>query len=162
MPAAKRPPRPATVVAPADDTPSDDLVVDALHVIPRRELTSRASRAGGAGGQHVNTSSTRVEVLWNPSTSRALNNDERARVLEKLAARLDADGRVRIVASDTRSQKQNRELAEARLAELVRRSLVVQRKRKATRPTRASTERRLETKRRESEKKKGRQGRGWD
>ena len=145
-----------------EEAPQDDLVVDALHVIPRRELTARATRAGGAGGQHVNTSSTRVEVLWNPSTSRALTDEERARVVERLIARLDADGRVRVVASDTRSQRQNRELAESRLAELVRRALHVPRKRKPTRPTRASTERRLETKRRESEKKQRRQGRDWD
>lgn len=160
MPPAPRSPRPrATASA---DSLGDDLPIDATHRIPRSELSSRASRAGGAGGQHVNTSSTRVEVLWNPATSRALTGDERARVLEKLAARLDADGKVRIVASDTRSQKQNRELAKLRLADLVRRALIVPRKRKATKPTRGSTERRLETKRLESEKKQGRQKRDWE
>lgn len=143
---------------PADD----DLVVDARHVIPRAELSARTSRAGGAGGQHVNTSSTRVEVLWNPGTSRALDDEERARVLDKLAGRLDAEGRVRVVASDTRSQRQNRELAEGRLAELVRRALVVPRKRKATRPTRAAREQRLESKRRASEKKSRRRTRDWE
>jgi len=137
-------------------------VIDARHVIPRAELSARASRAGGAGGQHVNTSSTRVELLWDPATSRALTDIERARVLEKLAARLDAEGRVRIVASDTRSQKQNRVLAEVRLAELVARALVVPRIRKKTRPTRASTERRLETKKRESQKKQDRRPKHWD
>ncbi|MFN8665820.1 MAG: alternative ribosome rescue aminoacyl-tRNA hydrolase ArfB [Gemmatimonadaceae bacterium] len=156
----RRPPHHAP--RPDDDAPDGDLVVDALHVIPRRELTARASRAGGAGGQHVNTSSTRVEVLWNPATSRALSDEERARVIEKLSGRLDADGRVRVVASDTRSQRQNRELAETRLAELVRRALHVPRKRKATRPTRASQERRLDAKRRSSEKKSGRRSRDWD
>lgn len=155
-PAAPRAPRPG------GDTPDGDLVIDARHVIPRRELSARASRAGGAGGQHVNTSSTRVEVLWNPATSRALADDERARVTEKLAARLDAEGRVRVVASDTRSQKQNRELAELRLAELVKRALAVPRKRKATRPTRASEERRLDDKRRDSHKKQERRQRNWD
>lgn len=162
----QRPVPPADATAGGDAAPSgaaaDDLVVDARHVIPRAELTARASRAGGAGGQHVNTSSTRVEVLWNPATSRTLDDDERARVLEKLAARLDADGRVRVVASDTRSQRQNRELAEARLAELVRRALVVARKRKETRPSRASRERRLESKRHESEKKSRRRSRDWE
>lgn len=143
---------------PADD----DLVVDARHVIPRAELSARTSRAGGAGGQHVNTSSTRVEVLWSPGTSRALDDAERARVLDKLAGRLDAEGRVRVVASDTRSQRQNRELAEGRLAELVRRALIVPRKRKATRPTRAAREQRLESKRRASEKKSRRRTRDWE
>lgn len=143
--------------------PADDaLVIDARHVIPRAELTARASRAGGAGGQHVNTSSTRVEVLWDPSTSRALDDEERTRVMTKLAGRLDAEGRVRVVASDTRSQRQNRELAEGRLAELVRRALAVPRTRKATRPTRAAKEQRLESKRRDSEKKSRRRTRDWE
>lgn len=170
MPTPPRAPRPRSprvgVAQSAADPPAiaadDDLAVDALHVIPRAELSARASRAGGAGGQHVNTSSTRVEVLWHPATSRALTGDERARVIERLAARLDADGRVRVVASDTRSQKQNRELAESRLADLVRRALAVPKKRKATRPTRASTERRLEEKKRESKKKGERRTRNWE
>ena len=157
-----RTPRPGTIKAPAAEPAGDDLVVDERRVIPRAELSSRASRAGGAGGQHVNTSSTRVEVLWNPSTSRALRDEERARVIEKLAARLDADGRVRVVASDTRSQKQNRELAEGRLAALVKRALAVPRKRKATRPTKASTERRLDEKKRDSKKKSERRSASWE
>jgi len=144
------------------DPAEDDLVVDARHTIPRRELSVRATRAGGAGGQHVNTSSTRVEVLWDVSTSIALTDEERTRVLDKLSARLDADGRVRVVASDTRSQRQNRELAERRLTELVRRALVVPRARKATRPTHASTERRLESKRRESQRKRERRSTDWE
>lgn len=130
--------------------------------IPRGELVVRATRAGGAGGQHVNTSSTRVELLWNPRRSSALDEDERTRVTDRLAARLDAEGNVRVVASDTRSQKQNRELAESRLVALVRRALVVPRARKATRPTKASKERRLETKRRESRKKSERRTRDWE
>jgi len=130
--------------------------------IPRAELSARASRSGGAGGQHVNTSSTRVELLWNPATSRAFNDEERARVIEKLAARLDAEGNIRIVASDTRSQRQNRDLAEQRLAELVRRSLLVPKKRRATKPTRASKERRLDEKKRESKKKNERRSSSWE
>lgn len=145
-----------------EDPATVDLVIDARHAIPRAELSARASRAGGAGGQHVNTSSTRVEVLWDPATSAALNDEERARVLDKLSARLDAAGRVRVVASDTRSQKQNRDLAEARLAELVRRALIVPRVRRKTRPTRASTERRLDVKKRESRKKEDRRRKNWE
>lgn len=145
-----------------EDPLSVDLVIDARHVIPRAELSARASRAGGAGGQHVNTSSTRVEVLWDPATSRALTDEERVRVMEKLAARLDAEGRVRVVASDTRSQKQNRELGEARLADLVRRALIVPRTRRKTRPTRASTERRLDVKKREGRKKQERRRKNWE
>jgi ribosome-associated protein len=129
-------------------------------VIPRDELVARASRAGGAGGQHVNTSSTRVEVLWNPATSRALSDEQRARVLEKLSSRLDAERNVRVVASDRRSQRQNRERAEARLAELVRAALVVPKQRRPTKPSRAAKRARLEAKKRQSEKKRERRWRG--
>ncbi|MEO7965298.1 MAG: alternative ribosome rescue aminoacyl-tRNA hydrolase ArfB, partial [Gemmatimonadaceae bacterium] len=136
-----------------DGDAEEPLLIGHGRSIPRAELSARASRSGGAGGQHVNTSSTRVEVLWNPTTSRALTDDQRARVLEKLAARLDSEGNIRIVASDTRSQRQNRDLAEQRLAELVRRALVIPKKRRATKPTRASKERRLDEKKRDSKKK---------
>jgi ribosome-associated protein len=130
--------------------------------IPRSELEVRASRAGGPGGQHVNTSSTRVEVTWNVRTSAALSAAQRARALAVLGGRLDGDGVLRVVASDTRSQRQNRELAEQRLAEVVRRALIVPKKRKATRPTRASVERRLEGKKRSADKKRTRRWRGDD
>jgi len=129
-------------------------------VIPRDELVARASRAGGAGGQHVNTSSTRIELLWNVGASRALSEEQRARVLEKLASRLDAEQNVRVVASDRRSQRQNRERAEARLAELVRAALVVPKKRRPTKPSRAARQARLDSKKRLSEKKRERRWRG--
>ncbi len=124
--------------------------------IPRDELTVRASRAGGAGGQHVNTLSTRIEVVWGVASSRALDEAQRSRLLAKLASRLDADGRVRVVSSARRSQRQNLEAAEDRLAELVRRALAVPKRRVATRPTRGSVERRLDEKRRRAERKRGR------
>src|SRR3954463_8927371 len=88
--------------------------------IPRGELVYRASRAGGAGGQHVNTSSTRIELLWNVPGTQALDDAERLRVAAKLASRLDSEGWLRVVASARRSQGQNREAAEERLAALVR------------------------------------------
>ncbi len=133
-----------------------DLEVSASLAIPRRELDARTSRAGGAGGQHVNTSSTRVELSWNVETSRALSDAQRERLRQALRSRLTADGTLRVVASERRSQAQNREAAEARLATIVRRALVVPRKRRATKPTRASVERRLQEKRRRSERKRQR------
>ena len=136
-------------------TRADLYVNDALS-IPRAELEARASRAGGAGGQHVNTSSTRVELAWNVALSRVLSDDQRQRLLEKLHARLTADGTLRVVASERRSQAQNREAAEARLAEVVRRGLVVPRKRRPTKPTRGSVERRLQDKKRRGERKRQR------
>jgi ribosome-associated protein len=141
---------------------ADGLVVDANHVIPRRELEVRASRSGGPGGQHVNVTASRVELRWNPGLSRALAPEERERVAAQLASRLDAEGFVRVVASNTRSQRQNRALAEHRLASLVRRALVVPKARKATRPSPAAREARLVEKRRKSEKKRERRGGNWD
>ncbi|HEU4630411.1 MAG TPA: alternative ribosome rescue aminoacyl-tRNA hydrolase ArfB [Gemmatimonadaceae bacterium] len=144
--------------------PADDgaLPVNATLAIPRAELETRASRAGGPGGQHVNTSSTRVEVRWNVRRSTALSDEQRARLEERLASRLDGEGTLRVVAADSRSQRQNRERAEARLAELVRRALVVPKRRKATKPSRAAKQARLEEKRKRSRKKSERRWRGED
>jgi ribosome-associated protein len=134
----------------------DGLVVNDHVTIPRAELLYRASRSGGPGGQHVNTSSTRIELMWDFANSRALDDASRARIAEKLAGRLDADGRVRVVASDHRSQQQNREAADERLAELIRRALVVPKPRKKTKPSRAAKEKRLAEKRHRAERKRRR------
>ena len=130
--------------------------------IPRAELEARASRAGGAGGQHVNTSSTRVELRWNVAASRALDDRARARVLHKLATRIDSEGVLRVVASKRRSQLQNREQAEERLVELVRDALAIPKPRRKTKPTRASKEKRLESKKRNASRKRDRGVGGWD
>ena len=136
-------------------------VNDALS-IPRTELDVRVSRASGAGGQHVNKTSSRVEIFWNIQGSRALSEDQRARLLDRLASRLTTEGSVRVVASDMRSQSRNRNLAEERLAELVRRALVVPKKRRPTRPTKASKEARLDEKKRRSHTKRERQNKSFD
>ena len=130
--------------------------------IPRAELAVRATRSGGPGGQHVNTSSTRIEIVWNVSQTRALSDEERSRAMARLGSRVSEDGTVRVVASDSRSQRQNRERAEARLADLVRRALIVQKARKRTRTPRRAVEARLETKRRQRERKRDRHWRGED
>jgi ribosome-associated protein len=130
--------------------------------IPRGELDVRVSRSSGAGGQHVNKTSSRVEIFWNIPASRALTDEQRNRLLEKLASRLTTQGSIRIVASDMRSQTRNRELAEEKLVETVRRGLIVPKKRRATRPTRASKEARLESKKRQSHKKSERRKKSFD
>jgi ribosome-associated protein len=114
--------------------------------IPRDELTFRASRAGGPGGQHVNKSSTRIELVWSVRASRALTDEQRSLLTTKLATRLDVDGEVRIVASDHRSQTRNRDAAEDRLARLIRTALAVPKARRKTRPTRSGVEKRLQSK----------------
>ena len=140
----------------------DSLSVNDRVAIPRHELSARASRAGGAGGQHVNTSSTRIELLWNVRTTTAVDEEMRSRLLDKLASRLDGEGTLRIVASDRRSQRQNRESAEERLAETVRKALVVPRKRRPTKPSRASKEKRLTDKKRRGSTKANRRKDSFD
>ena len=126
--------------------------------IPAGELAIQASRAGGPGGQHVNTSSTRVEVVWSVARTAVLDDVERARVLQKLASRVDSTGSLRVAASDTRSQRQNRQLAIERLHALVARALAVPRPRKPTRRPRSADEARLREKKRRGERKRGRGG----
>ena len=123
-------------------------------VIPLREIDVRVSRASGPGGQHVNKTSSRVELFWNVRDSAVLSDEQRDRLLRKLESRLSADGTLRVVAAATRSQHRNRELAEQRLHDVVHRALAVAKKRRATAPTPASREARLASKHRHSEKKK--------
>jgi ribosome-associated protein len=126
--------------------------------IPRWELEVRATRAGGAGGQHVNTSSTRIELRWNVRQSRAIDDATKQRIIDKLPTRVDADGTLRVVSSARRSQLQNREAAEARMAELVAGALHRDPPRRKTKPSRAAKLKRLEEKKRHSERKKNRRG----
>jgi ribosome-associated protein len=128
----------------------DGIEVNASVFIPRAELTERATRSGGPGGQHVNTSSTRIELVWNIDRTTVLDDETRARVRSRLGTRVDSEGNVRIVASDSRSQRRNRDEAEARLAALLRRALIVPKARRKTRPTAASVTKRLDEKRRRS------------
>lgn len=130
--------------------------------IPRTELVYRASRAGGAGGQHVNTSSTRIELLWNVVTTQLLDDTQRARVRAKLASRLDGEGWVRIVSSARRSQGQNREAAEERLVALIRGALVVPKRRKPTKPSRGQKEARLSEKKKRGDTKRQRRPDSFD
>lgn len=141
---------------------STALVVNERIAIPRGELVFRASRAGGPGGQHVNTSSTRVELLWDFMHSAAIDDATRTKLLEKLAARLDSEGHLRIVASAERSQLQNREAAEEKLAELIRQALVVRKPRRKTRVPRGAVEERLKEKKLRAGRKKDRRKDSFD
>jgi len=124
--------------------------------LPLAELEFRASRSGGPGGQHVNTSATRVELWWDIAASPSLTAEQRRRLLERLATRLDGEGRLRVVASASRSQLRNREAATERLRELVARALEVPKVRRPTRPPRAAKAARLEAKRRRAATKRDR------
>src|SRR5690606_23017052 len=91
--------------------------------IPLSEIRYRASRSGGPGGQHVNTSSTRVELEFDVGRSAALSETQRARILERLANRIDAAGVLHLSASGSRSQHRNREDVTARLGRILDQAL---------------------------------------
>ena len=119
----------------------------------------RFSRSGGPGGQHVNTTATRVELLFDLAGCEVLSDAQRARVRRKLRRRLDAAGRLRVVVQRTRSQPQNRSAAERRLIELLAEALRTRPARKPTRPTAAAQRRRLAGKRRRGQIKRLRSSR---
>lgn len=135
---------------------SEDLTVSRRLVIPERELEWRFSRSGGPGGQHSNKVSTRAELRWNVRESEAVSEGARAILLERLASRLDADGTLRVVDAETRSQRENRARARERMREILQAALAPRKRRRPTKPSRASKRRRLEAKRRHSEKKQRR------
>jgi ribosome-associated protein len=114
--------------------------------IPRTELSYHATRAGGPGGQHVNTSSTRVELWWNVAQSAAPTGTQRALILERLHTRIDAEGWLRLVESGSRSQLRNRETATERLVKMLAQALRPPKVRKPTRIPRAQKAKRLEAK----------------
>lgn len=153
-------PTPALCISPdrplASSMPARTLPVTPALSIPLAEIVVRATPSSGPGGQHVNRSSTRIEAVWNVTGSPVLSEAQRARLVQRLASRLDGDGDLRIVASDHRSQLRNREDALERLAGVVARALAVPKTRRATKPTKASKERRLAGKKRRGDTKRER------
>ncbi len=117
-------------------------------VLPLGEIELRFSRSSGPGGQHANTSETRVEAVLDVQASSALTDAQKRRVTAKAGPVL------RSVAQDERSQWRNRELAVERLVEQLRAALKVERRRVATKPSAASRERRLDAKKRRSQTKR--------
>ncbi len=115
--------------------------------IPLSEVQVRVSRSSGPGGQHANVTASRVEAVFDVVASRALTDEQRARVIERLGPRVTA------VAQDARGQARNRELALRRLRARLAGALRVPRKRRPTRPGPAADRRRLEAKRRAAQRK---------
>jgi ribosome-associated protein len=115
--------------------------------VPLREITLRASRSSGPGGQHANVTASRVEAVFDVAASESLTEAQKARIMARCGPV------VRAVAQDARSQARNRELALERLQARLRNGLAVPRARRATKPTAASKARRLEAKRRQAQRK---------
>lgn len=124
--------------------------------IPLSEVSIRASRSSGPGGQHANTSATRIEALFDVAASEALTDEQKRRITARLGPRVVA------IAQDERSQTRNRELALERLSRRLAGALTVRTPRRATRPTKASKTRRLAAKRRQAERKRDRRAPGED
>jgi ribosome-associated protein len=132
----------------------DGIVVNEHLTIPESEVQFRATRAGGPGGQHVNTSSTRVELVWHLRGSPSLDPEQRALLLQRLGRRLDSRGRLRIVASESRSQRRNRDTATERFRDLLAKALVLPPPRRQTKVPAAARRARLESKKRRGELKR--------
>jgi len=134
-----------------------DLEVTPALTIPASELGWRFSRSSGPGGQHVNTSDSRVELFWNVVASSTLTDDQRVRIIARLDRRLVA-GVVTVVVSEQRSQLRNREIALDRLADLVASALAPDGpRRRPTKPTKGSGRRHLAAKQQRSATKRQRQ-----
>lgn len=118
--------------------------------IPMSEITVRASRSSGPGGQHANVTASRIEASFRISESDSLNRNQRERLEKRFGDLVSA------VSQDARSQSRNRELALERLAAKIAEAVTPPKARQKTRPTRASKERRLEGKRKRSEVKRAR------
>ena len=135
---------------------SDDLIVGDRFVIPAVELEYVTSRSSGPGGQHVNTTSSRVTVRWRLDESAVVSHAQRRRVRARLGNRISKDGFLAVSAEDRRSQQMNRELARERLAALLDEALVVPKRRRRTKPSRGAIQRRLTAKKRRGALKAGR------
>lgn len=134
-----------------------DLTVSPALTIPASELTWRFSRSSGPGGQHVNTSDSRAALSWNVAASTSLTDAQRQILLRRLKRRLIA-GTITVTASEQRSQLRNREIALAKLAEMVADGLAPEAAaRRKTKPTRGSNHRRLDAKKQRSATKRQRQ-----
>ena len=120
------------------------------------ELKFRTSRSSGPGGQHVNKTESRVELLWKPGESRCLNEKQKAMVLARLRNRISEEGVLALASEKHRSQHRNREELVERFVLLIQACLVPAKERKATRPTRASVEKRIREKKLRGEIKKSR------
>ncbi len=129
---------------------SDRLEVGHGVSIPFEEIEIRASRSGGPGGQHANTTASRIEAVFDVRASSSLSSAQKERIAARLGPRVTA------VSQDSRGQARNRAIAVERLRSRLAGALVPPKRRRPTRPSRGAKERRLESKRRQSQRKQQR------
>ena len=122
--------------------------------VPVSELHFRTSRSSGPGGQNVNKLETRVELLFDVARSPSFSDEQRHRILQNLASRIDREGVLHISSQRSRSQWENKQGTIEKLVSLLREALKVRRKRIKTAPTRGSNETRVQRKKKHSQKKK--------
>jgi ribosome-associated protein len=122
--------------------------------IPDADLEVAFVRSAGPGGQNVNKVASAVQLRFALAANTTLSEDVKSRLRQLAGQRMTDAGELLIISRESRSQEQNRRMAERRLLELVRRALIPPKKRHATKPTRASRERRLESKARTQKNKK--------
>ncbi len=126
------------------------------------ELSFRAVRGSGPGGQHVNKTSTKVELRWRPADTQGFTASDKSRLAAKLAPRLTGDGELLLTDHSTRSQSRNREIVTERFYGLLRDGLRREKRRRKTKPTLGSKKRRLAGKKHRGEVKRGRGRVGLD
>jgi ribosome-associated protein len=117
------------------------------------EISFRTARSGGKGGQNVNKVETMVEAIWQVHASQLFNEEDRERIADKLANKINKDGYLLVRSSESRSQLENKQLAQSKMQDLVARSLIRPKPRKKVKPTRAMIEKRLEGKKMNAFKK---------
>lgn len=127
-------------------------------MLPKECFSVTFSRSGGAGGQHVNKTESKVDLRLDLDAAREVLGDyDVTRIRRALENRLDAEGRLIAISSEHKSQSQNYRAAQERMVQWITQALVRKKRRIATRPTRGSKMRRLDEKKRRSDIKKGRQ-----
>lgn len=117
------------------------------------ELNFKAIRSSGAGGQHVNKTSSKIELTFDLENSLSLSEDEKTLLKTKLASKLTKENFLILFCEETRSQHKNKELAIKRFLELIKINLVKPKKRRPTKPSRSSILKNVEKNKRKSLKK---------
>jgi len=117
------------------------------------EISFKTARSGGSGGQNVNKVETMAEALWHVASSRFFTDEEKELIQEKLNSKINKDGYLAVKSSATRSQLENKQIAQTKMEDLVAKSLIKPKKRKPTKPSKEAKEKRLEHKKKESLKK---------